>query len=211
MRGTETAAAEMMGAILLTVIIGSAIAMVGYQWLSQVPTASLPYANIEIACGNMSASPADPVLNDFSCRTGLINCTSESYDQCISKCSKYWTVGTDQYSQCSSLCGQGRNCVDATKYSDCNMLFICHTGGDPLLIREITILINGQDRGAIVTAQVFTFNLTSNDIFEAGEIIRYPLLAGDIPLKSVTLKYRDYQTGQQIVLGKKEFCCEPLY
>jgi hypothetical protein len=34
MSSADHAAAEMIGAILLTAIIGSAIAIVGYQWIS---------------------------------------------------------------------------------------------------------------------------------------------------------------------------------
>jgi hypothetical protein len=208
----DAAAAEMIGAILLTVIIGSAIAIVGYQWISQVPTASMPYASLEIACGNASASPDNPEMTyDYSCRSGIVSCEDETYEQCIANIPKEFRNGTEQYTHRFDLCQKDRNCVNPKVYESCNMVYLCHTGGDPLLVRNIWLVINNKKQGGITPGMVYHYDATStasmepNDYFEPGEVIRYPLNGADVPLESVTIGYRDLRTGQNISLWNKQF------
>jgi hypothetical protein len=208
MRSVDCAAAEVVGAILLTAIIGAGIAIVGYQWISQVPTASLPYAYIEIACRDSHIAPVKPPIGDFPCRSGIIDCPGESFAACMAKCPD---VGTVQHQQCRSLCEESRNCVDTSDYASCNRLSICHNGGDPLLIKEISLIINGVLKGKISQANVYSYekelnsSYVGNEYYETGEVIFVPLQAGDIPLRSIVITYRDYRSNQVVVLAKKEF------
>jgi hypothetical protein len=162
---------------------------------------------IEISCRNSSAAPANLSMNDFPCGSGMIDCHGETYDECMAKCP---AAGTVQYRLCQSLCGQSRNCVDTSDYNSCNRLSICHIGGDPLLINEISLIINGVRKDQISQGNVYNYENKNygailNDYFEVGEVLYYPLQAGDIPLRSIVITYRDYRSGQNVVLAKKEF------
>lgn len=204
----ERAAAEMVGAIILMIIFGSAIAIIGYQMVSQIMTRSMPYTTFEIACGNKTILPQNDTLKDFVCRSGLTSCTGETYDDCLVRCAH---SDEPDYSDCTALCGDQQNCIDPRDNTSCNMLFICHRSGDSIPIKDLTIIINNKDFIPNTTFQVFYHNITtgisqvsSDAFFKAGETICFPLSPSETPLRTVSLQFNDAQFGD-LILAKKEF------
>ncbi|HWQ65835.1 MAG TPA: hypothetical protein VN372_03075 [Methanospirillum sp.] len=201
MKGTEGANAEMVGVILLIAVMGSGIVMVGVQLMAQVPTAAPPYVFVEIACGNFNSSFN---IKDFPCRSGSIDCYHSvlNLTVCRSSCT---AKGTNQYKQCLAACEQGQNCADL---STCNMAYICHNGGDPLDLNEMKIWVNQVEK-PLNSLMVYNpdTNISHNvsSAFEVGEVIRLPLLNSDKPLKTVTISYNDYRSGNNQILAKKDF------
>ena len=204
MKRCDTAAAEIIGAIILMAIMSSALAIVGLQWISQIETRTPPYANLEISCGNETATS----LFDFSCRTGGINCSEplKSLDSCKIQCNSNYF---DQrlFQKCLDKCMQEKNCADLTNFKNCNMLFICHLGGDSLNIDAISIFINDKKKGPVtkVYNHITISTSIADGLFEIGEIIRFKLENSDIPIKSITIAYTDYYSGNSYIVAKKIF------
>lgn len=200
----EIAAAEMIGAIVLMAIMGTALAIVGIQWIAQIETATPPYTSLEISCGNETASP----FKDFSCRTGSINCSEpiKSLTICKNQCNPYH-FDEKKYQKCLDSCMQENNCADLTNHRNCNMLFICHLSGEPLSIDKISIFVNDVKKGSVNEVYNYITKSTSiaDGLFENGEVIRFPLYDSDIPIKTITVTYTDIRTGNSFVIGKKIF------
>ncbi len=204
----DQGSAEMIGAIVLTGIIAIVIGIIGAQWIGQIPTSSPPYINIEIGCGNGTGNSncTDPRIPcDFSCRTGMISCdhnVSINYGACKNACP---AVSNPQYKTCMAQCEEQPNCVNKTILSSCNMLFICHNGGDSLNIDQLSIRINGKiipKKYDIYENQTtFHRDLTTGQ-FKAGEVMRLPITE---PPNIVIINYQDYRSGNEYVLVSKKF------
>jgi hypothetical protein len=226
----ESAAAEMVGAIVLTSVIAAAIAIVGYQWVEQIPLSSPPSVKLEIACG------IPPVnVNDYSCRSGIISCEPQqslSTADCIAACPAapdpdhepcIWNCdsskkllfgecikgctqpGTLQYRSCIDSCSSPPNCAAVNDVTMCNMIFICHNGGDSLNIETLGISINGINRDRPYEIYRYTDETLSDrstGFFQAGEILRIPIT---VQPDSVVVSYDDFRSGQNIVLSRKVF------
>jgi hypothetical protein len=124
---SESAAAEMIGAIALTSIIAAAIAIIGYQWVSQIPLSSPPSSNLIIACGNGN------VQGDFYCKSGVIGCAHDetiSMSDCKEECEK---TNLNDLMECFQKCEAALNCAPINDINNCNTIFICHNGGDSLI------------------------------------------------------------------------------
>lgn len=195
MRRTDSAAAEMVGAILMIVIISSLIGVVGVYWISSVPTASFPYTSLEISCG-------DNTFIDYPCREGLMGCNNILYEDCIALCP---APSTSEYNNCIKNCLRSTGCIDISDYNLCNMVFICHKGGDPLQIDELHIIVNDNPPISPPVPHSPDVTTTNPNYLQNGEVIRIPLIATDIPLQSVTITYHDYSSGTDLLLAKKIF------
>jgi len=201
MNKEDLAAAEMVGAIVLTSIVAVAIGIVGYQWLSQIPTSSPPSLNLEIACGNKNTAPLD-----FSCRSGVLNCDPAidiRYNNCIKNCSQ---PGSLEYQKCKDNCGSTPNCIDVSSSAQCNMVFICHNGGDSLDISKLSVRIGDVKLDPPFTIYNYITNQTNSRAegnFQAGDVIKISPIQN--PLRRVLIIYNDYHSGQNQVLIDKQF------
>lgn len=199
MKQREKGSSEIIGAIVLTGIIAAAIGILGLQWLAQIPTASPPYINLEIGCGNGAIS------GDFSCRTGTISCDPDipkNSGSCKKTCP---AENNPQYQACIDQCESQPNCYEKSDQLTCNTLFICHNGGDSLDISQLTVRINGQILNPGYSVYDYQTNATTtrtSGLFKAGEIIRLPILTTP---DSVVISYLDRHSGQDLVLINKKW------
>jgi hypothetical protein len=202
-RKRDLAAAETIGAILLTAVIAASIAIVSYQWISEIPTSSLPYSNLEIACGNGTN------LSDNYCGAGIISCPKGndlSYYNCSKECSN---GSTSEYQNCINNCGSPSNCIDPTNKKICNTIFICHKGGDPLNIKNLNIFINKNPHTFSVyyyeynnTIKNYNWTKKESGEFNSSEIIKIPI--SDSP-ESVEVYYKNYESGRENLISSITF------
>lgn len=199
MSRVESAAAEMIGAIALTAIIAAAIAIVGYQWVAQIPLSSPPSPNLIIACGNGA------IQGDFYCRSGVIGCADQetiSYSECTQNCS---IANSNEFSNCIQRCEAALNCAPINDNLLCNTIFICHNGGDPLEISELSIFVNDIRMNPPFSIYKYTTESTSQKSggpFSAGEVLRLPI---NNPPQSIAIIYHDIRSGKEFVLTKQKF------
>jgi|GEM_PF-6852054 len=202
----DIAAAETIGAILLTAVIAAVIGIYGYLWITQIPLSSPPHVNFEIACGNASI-PVD--YHDYYCRGGVIGCSPNessflSHKDCSDNCLNNYSSGN--YQDCVNDCESPVYCADT---KNCNSIFICHNGGDPLEISRLKIFVNNKMENNDENPYYF-YNYTNNNPnpvhrtygdFTAGEILN---LSTETP-ESVMITYQEADLKNEYVIVNKNF------
>jgi flagellin-like protein len=141
----DEAVSEIIGSILLIGIIVAAFGIFSALYLPGLIPGTIPRAQLSMACSDDTGVLADI---EYPCARGSFQCSPLDNKTCEDDCQwRDYSVNTDltseQYSREIARCKE--NCVSpiCSDTSDCRQLYICHNGGDPLLISDMMILING--------------------------------------------------------------------
>lgn len=209
--GYESAISEITGALLLIGIIVGAFGIFSAIYLPTLMPTIIPHVKFGIAC-NETDGPPDI---EFPCVRASFSCNPFSNETCENDCRwrDYFakgTLSTDELNREISRCME--NCFTplCSDLSRCGALYICHLGGDPLLVSDIRVVVNGDDipQGGKWTIKqssdiAFSSSVTGKT-FRTGDTIKIapPTTGGSVD--SVTVVYT-LPTGAEVTLAMNQF------
>lgn len=148
----EDGVSETIGVILLIGIIVTVFGIFGAIYIPMVKPIPIPQVKMSIACSDN--------LNDydkeFPCTLGSFNChpLDDPFDNssCEADCrNRYYAQNPDSLEKDRKM--EIYRCLEdcltplCSDLSDCDVLYICHNGGEILKTSNMRIIINGEDIG----------------------------------------------------------------
>jgi len=210
--GGDTAASEIIGAIMLIGVIVGAFGIFSAIYLPSVVPSQVPHAKISMAC-NVSEGPDDI---EYPCTRGSFNCHSFENTTCENDCryrdfSDNPNLDSEDYEREISRCLE--NCMSplCSDLQHCGVLYICHNGGDSLDIDSMKILVNGNEiaRGYWNIKQQLVDELSFNSAvsgkkFQNGDSLRIISPSGGKPVDTVMISYT-LPSGSEVTLALNQF------
>lgn len=227
----DEAISEIIGSILLIGIIATAVMIFSALYLPTIEIHPQPKVALKISCDRIDVRALDI---DYPCDMGIFACPDPAIHpcrdlcidqfndpgeeaqqqrcinrcQCEDECRQRYSFNSETISERDLLYSQ---CVDncfgfCSDPNDCRFVYICHNGGDDLIIERLKILVNGnqinQNRWFIKSPKN-NINIYSviGDIssFSMGDSILIPLIGGEQQVNDVAVGYSLTQGGEIIL------------
>jgi hypothetical protein len=206
------AVSEIIGVILLMGIIVAAFSIFAAIYLPKVIPNAIPHVKLTIAC---SSDGTEGVDIEYPCNLGGFSCLDVPFDYEMCKKDCQTRVYSKRLSDSSeNQDGNIRRCIDnclkpiCSDPRICNIVYICHNGGDSLVLQNMDIILNN---GAIPkekwSVQLPGDNYTTpptGGLFDVGSTIRFTTEDRSIPVERIMIIYRS-PSGEEYTMVSKQF------
>lgn len=205
------AVSEIIGVILLIGIIVSAFSIFAAIYLPMIIPNAIPQVKLTMAC---SSDGGDGDDIEYPCNIGGFSCSDDpfDYEMCKNDCktrfySEIYPDSSDNHNVEILRCLEDCMVPICSDLGNCNVMYICHNGGDSLVLDNLEIIVNNgvipkeewkvQKPGDIFSTPPI------DEIFQVGSTIRFTREDSTIPVDRVIVIYRPSHGGEYTLVSNQ--------
>jgi hypothetical protein len=193
----EDAVSEIIGAVLLIGIIVGAFGIFSALYLPGLKPEPIPQVKISMACDDTAGSSDI----EYPCTRGSFHCYPLDNETCENDClyrdySVNPDISSEQYTKEYMRCME--NCMNpiCSDLEQCEVLYLCHNGGESLIISDMRIIVNGNDIGHTswgykqqLVSEVYVTPPPDGAKLQNGDSLRILDPSGSNPVDNVMVTY----------------------
>jgi len=204
------AVSEIIGVILLMGIIVAAFSIFTAIYLPKVIPNAIPQVKLTMACSDEN----DGNDIEYPCNLGAFSCSDVPFDykMCENDCktrfySKDYPDSSDNYNVKILRCLENCLVPICSNLGDCKMVYICHNGGDSLVLEDLEIIVNY----GVIPKEKWKIQLPGDNyttppidgIFDVGSTIRFTREDSNIPVERIMVIYRPSFGGEYTLISNQ--------